>query len=458
MAEPAASAGQDLTKRFVQLLLIAGIGGYAGASEILSPTSGELLERVIAETESGNFESAWKTYEAFFAHPRRNSVPVEAFGRCFYGKKCFGIGALGALLDKTPEDAAGFWSFCPDWTSLYPDETPEKLEAAKRRFDGFIAAALGATCPEWASREVGLLEEQPHVNIFTPQTIALVPTGRGVPSIDIEVNGRPLTAMLDTGSSTNLMNAALFAHELDGIEYVSWSPGTYGLSMYEPEAFPVARLEEVRVGAETFRRLLAALLEFHVDGELVPADKKNIIGMNLLLKYSAVCFDWVKRRVHLGTIGACAGVAPSAARFNGSFQFEIHVEGERRQHAFATIDTGSDRTYCSAWFGEGCEHEFSFGDHSGLKGRCTFDEGIHFGQPDTGDRQVVIGMDTLLQFAALGWELNPFRVYFVPKETGDAEPASEEPVAEAPEHRLDGSAGQAVHRRGQGPRHNPRKS
>ena len=57
-------------------------------------------------------------------------------------------------------------------------------------------------------------------------------------------------------------------------------------------------------------------------------------------------------------------------------------------------------------------------------------------------------MDTLLQFAAFGWELNPFRVYFVPKETGEAEPASAEPVAEAPEHRLDGSAGQAVHRRG----------
>ena len=111
---------KTLTKRFVQLLLIAGIGGCVGAGEPSPPTSGELLERVIAETESGNFESAWKTYEAFFAHPRRNSVPVEAFGRCFYRKKCFGIGALGALLDKTPEDAAGFWSFCPDWTSIVP--------------------------------------------------------------------------------------------------------------------------------------------------------------------------------------------------------------------------------------------------------------------------------------------------------------------------------------------------
>ena len=130
-----------LTKQFVQLLLVAGIGGCAGASETSPPTSGELLERVITETQLGNFESAWNAYEAFFAHPRRNSVPVDTFGRCFYWYRCPGVGLLGALLDKTPQDAAGFWSFCPDWSSTYVDQTPGKLEAFRRRMDGFVAAA-----------------------------------------------------------------------------------------------------------------------------------------------------------------------------------------------------------------------------------------------------------------------------------------------------------------------------
>ena len=437
-----------MTKRFVQLLLIAGIGGCVGAGEPSPPTSGELLERVITETQLGNFESAWNAYEAFFAHPRRNSVPVDTFGRCFYWYRCPGVGLLGALLDKTPQDAAGFWSFCPDWSSTYVDQTPGKLEAFRRRMDGFVAAALGTPCSEWGQREVRFLEDHPPVNAFTPQTVALAPTGRAAPSIDIEVNGRPLTAMLDSGATSILMNARLFAHENDGVEYVSWSRGTYSLTMHKPMALPKARLEKVLVGTEAFKRLLATVLEFHIDGEPVPADQQNIIGMNFLLKYGSVCFDWVEQLVHFGTIGSCGNVAPSTARFHGSFQIEVQVEGERRQQAFAKVDTGSDLTYCSEWFGEGRKHEFRFGDRFTFKGHCIYEADVRFGEADTGHPQVVMGMDTLLQFAAFGWELDPFRVYFVPKGTEEAAPTSAEPVAEAPEHRLNGSAGQAVHRRG----------
>ena len=400
----------------------------------------------MTETESGNFESAWRAYEAFFAHPRRNFVHIETFARCFYFKHCPGIGVLGALLDKTPEDAAAFWSFCPDWPAMYPDEVPDKLEEFRRVAESLVAAALGAPCSEWGSHHVRLLEEQPQLNSFLPQIIALVPTDRAAPSIDIEVNGRALTAMVDTGSTSIVANARGFAHEHDGLEYLSWSSGTYGLRTLEPKAVPLARLDEVRVGAETFKRLLATVLNFHIGDKPVPADQKNIIGMNFLLKYGSVCFDWVKQLVYLGAMGPCKGVASSTARFDGSLSFEVHVGGKRNPQAFALIDTGSDVTYCSAWFIKERSNEFNFA--SKLKGRCLFDEDIRFQDLDTGGYQVVIGMDTLLQFAAFGWELNPFRVYFVPKETGETAPASEEPIAAAPGHRLDGSAGQAVHRRG----------
>ena len=429
-AELAHCRTKTLAKRSAQLLLVAGIGGCAGASETSPPTSGELLERVITETQSGNFESAWAAYEAFFAHPRRNLVDVDTFGRCFYWQRCPGVGLLGALLDKTPQDAAGFWSFCPDWSLMYLDEAPEKLEALRRRMGGFVAAALGTPCSEWGNREVRVLEELPHVNAFYPQTVTLVPTDRDGPSIAIEVNGRPLTAVLDTGSTAISLNARGFSHEHDGLEYVSWAPGISGLEMDEPIAFPLARLEEVRVGTETFKRLLANVMEFHLDGEPVAEDQANTIGMNFMLKYGAVCFDWLGGLVHLGAIGPCAGVASSGARFQGSLTFEVHVEGKLGQQAFALVDTGSGVTYCSQWFVEG-GHEFSFGSRSILKGRCTFDEDIYFGDADTGHRQVVIGMDTLLRFAAFGWELNPFRIYFVPKETGEAGPTSAEPATEA---------------------------
>ena len=437
-----------MTKRFVQLLLIAGIGGCVGAGEPSPPTSAELLERVITETQSGNFESAWAAYEAFFAHPRRNLVDVDTFGRCFYWQRCPGVGLLGALLDKTPQDAAGFWSFCPDWSSMYLDEAPEKLEALRRRMDGFVAAALGTPCSEWGGREVRVLEERPHVNAFSPQTVTLVPTDHDGPSIAIEVNGRPLTALLDTGSTAISMNARGFAHEHDGLEYVSWAPGISGLEMDQPIAFPLARLKEVRVGTETFERLLANVMEFHLDGEPVAGDQANIIGMNFMLKYRAVCFDWTKRLVHLGTIGPCAGVAPSTGRFSGPLPFWVQVEGARAQQAFALVDTGSDLTYCSEWFSQGRPHEFSFGSRSTLKGRCTFDEDIHFGDVDTGHRQVVMGMDMLLQFAAFGWELDPFRVYFVPKGTEETAPTSAEPVAEQPNTAWTVPPGKRPHRRG----------
>ena len=290
-AELARCRTKTLAKRSAQLLLVAGIGSCAGASETSPPTSGELLERVITETESGNFESAWTAYEAFFAHPRRNLVDVDTFGRCFYWYECPGVGVLGALLDKTPQDAAGFWSFCPDWSSMYSEEAPEKLEALRRRMNGFVAAALGTPCSEWGGREVRFLEERPHVNAFSAQTITLVLTDSARPKVEIEVNGRPLTALLDTGASSIWINRRNFAHELEGLEYVSWVRGRFGLRMPEPRAFPTARLAEVRVGAETFKRLLATVTEFHIDGEPASAGQLNTVGMNFLLRFGLLRLD-----------------------------------------------------------------------------------------------------------------------------------------------------------------------
>lgn len=75
--------------------------------------------------------------------------------------------------------------------------------------------------------------------------------------------------------------------------------------------------------------------------------------------------------------------------------------------ARGVVDTGAGYTYCSIELANaGPGWKFSFGDHDTLRIGCRHDELI-LGVP-------VIGMDTLGEFRAFGWQLNPLRTYFVP--------------------------------------------
>ena len=77
------------------------------------------------------------------------------------------------------------------------------------------------------------------------------------------------------------------------------------------------------------------------------------------------------------------------------------------------VDTGAIDTDCKEEFmARNGDRPIRFGAHPALSARCRLDSPYpilpHHPWP------LAIGMDTLLEFEAFGWELDPFRMYFVP--------------------------------------------
>ena len=140
------------------------------------------------------------------------------------------------------------------------------------------------------------------------------------------------------------------------------------------------------------------------------------LGMSVLLRYLRVCFSWADATLHLGGLGPCAkGEAPFAAALSSRGQPFVNVglgDGDE-EPLRVLVDTGAPETDCQDRFMRRMGDDvFSFGDHPQLVARCGDDSPSLQTAPWI---DAVIGMDDLAQFDAIGWELNPFRMYFVPK-------------------------------------------
>ena len=148
-----------------------------------------------------------------------------------------------------------------------------------------------------------------------------------------------------------------------------------------------------------------------------------VVGMNALLRYSKVCFSWPNKRLHLGALGPCSeGEEPyqGAALRLGSIP-TVQIRPDRGLPYQVAVDTGSRQTLCQDRFIErmgGRRFRFGHG-HPDLEAACVENAKHNLVPIEPGARTwevpAVIGMDTLMKFDAFGWELNPFRMYFVPK-------------------------------------------
>ena len=186
----------------------------------------------------------------------------------------------------------------------------------------------------------------------------------------------------------------------------------------------LGRINRLSLGKAVFSHPVVVFTDKYLldSGELAPADVGNLIGMNLLLQYEKVCFDWEGKKLHLGELGPCEnGVKPYRNWLTGAQGVAVGVRVNSNDYVEAKIDTGSAKTYCSQWFmGQRAEREvFSFGSNNALTGDCTYDPDVLFDNSERGEQStsddILLGMDTLSRFAAFGWQLNPLRVYFVPK-------------------------------------------
>ena len=385
--------------------------------------AGELLERVIEHYRNGELEPAWEAYVAFFEDPGRNNVSVTAFGECFYRQKCPTLGALADILGK-PESAAGdFRNFCPDWEGRDTgDLGTAEIREARRVLAGFRETALGGSCAEWAARQASWFDPRPADLRPAPQVVPLEPLASRYdrPQVEVNVLGTPVKAIFSTGVTLSGINGLLAEQNTERIETIR---NIKVANDAERDSTFMARLERIRIGEADFSRPVVAIhnAEHGDSDEPTPPESGNSIGMNLLLQYGSICFDWEEQELHLGLLGPCEGGAtPYRGWLDGQLGISVHVKIPSTDFVRAEISTGSHLTYCSEWFMEQISEgeAFSFGSDDALTGICTHDPDYGFNNQEFGaeshSEHIVVGMDTLSQFAAFGWQLNPFRVYFVP--------------------------------------------
>lgn len=364
---------------------------------------------------SGHLEAAWDALVEFHRHPGRNQLDIELFSECFVLPTCPRIGSLGALLGRSQRQAGNLEPFCPDWSDFFAGmlESSDATERAEYEdmMDLVRTRGLGGSCIQWFEREGALLHanpaEQPPLN---PQALPIgaMAHENGVwPTVEISIAGNTAWALADSGSSFTWLSS------LDS-PLVRYLDDATSLTM-SSTVREALRVNSVELGSHDLREVVIQLPH-----EPPHVDVGYVLGMNVFLKYSAVCFHWTDARLHLGETGPCTGGAlVDGARLLGNFVIVVAVPLPDGSVIDALLDTGALRTVCSETFvrlNNGVD-AFRLGRHPALATECAVTE------PGpavlSGNFQILIGLDTFRRFDAFGWELNPLRVYFVPKDGGD---------------------------------------
>lgn len=414
---------REFAVAIISFAALVAPGSLAGRDH-LGLHAGALLEEVIKHYQNGELEQAWEAYREFFDKPSNGNVEIDAFGRCFYRQECPALGMLAFVLGKSETDAGNFRNFCPSWENLDTGHlSPVEIADGIRKISAFRETALGGTCEEWVTRNLAMFQSRPSDHKLAAQVVPLLPTvlGGSPPVVEIAIVTRPANAWLDIGASITTLNRRWVDRAPEAVELIQNVRTKYIDAFGEAT---LARIERLRLGNALFAQPIVLFADMILleSGEPAPAEMGNIIGMNILLQYRSVCFDWDARRLYLGELGPCrGGETPYRNWLTGQLGLAVDASVSSTDFVRAKIDTGSPTTYCSEWFmGQNMSRaEFSFGSHRALTGACVFDPEILFNNQERGadspGRHILLGMDTLGKFAAFGWRLNPLKVYFVPK-------------------------------------------
>ena len=407
-------------------LALCLIGVLVNADQAYPPTPEDLLSQVIATYRIGDLDAAWDHYMAFFRHPDRNELDYREFVDCFFLEQCPDIGVLGQIIGKPRAEPANIETFCP---RLRRDPEDKKfMTTAERRkmYDRVVANGLRDTCPAWAARQRSQLNESPALATAVPESLPLTwyePQGGGyIPAIDILAGDEPQRAIVDTGSSSSTLIMPL-EEAARRADLALSDMGQRATGIHAVFSLTIAKLDELRFGGILHRQVRVDVEDTHQRNTDHPFPYASLVGMNVLLRHKAVCFAWDEQRLYLGALGPCAGgEEPYDAWLTGSLIIHIAIPARDATRFPAMFDTGALHANCSRDFlaANASELAFSFGDHPSLEGECVIDESVLFPGLDWGYDQVSIRMNTLLQFQAFGWQLNPLRVFFVPRNTNRA--------------------------------------
>ena len=357
----------------------------------------KLMDTTMRTAGEGDFEATWESYSRIHVLMRTsNRARTVHSAYCPRPARCPDIGQIAWIIGKTKADLAFLDGRCHDETDGGCAQWLERVRLLKGYLNDKPA---NATHP---AHELEVEFIHADLDDLRPWTI-------------VQIGGKPMWAMMDTGAVW-----ARFPTRSSILTQADHQ--TYGEPRAMEEADGIVReqqdavLRDFTLGLVTEDRVPSKA--WHPKGDSVT------IGMNALLRYPQVCFSWSDATLHLGSLGPCAGgEMPFSAHLSPQGQPFVEVGIGDGEPLRALVDTGVAKTDCQDRFmrrmGDGA---FRFGRHPGLVAGCGA------ASPSlltAGWIDAVIGMDDLSRFDAFGWELNPFRMYFVPKQPGSASDALE---------------------------------
>ena len=404
------------------------LGVVVNAQQVTPPSAEPLLDEVMAAYRAGDLASVWSAFAAFFEHPLRNDLHIDAFSACFYEQQCPQPGVIGRILGKPrTEFSERIKGFCPrlrdpevEAALLESGVSEPEISQWRKTYRRIVENGFNGTCEEWRREQLRLLWETREVASVQLSVLPMTwyeshPGGFRV-AINAMVGSSPLWLGVDTGSTFGILRRPSPSFPTSQVSIEGGPTRSKGILEYVYST--PARVASLRVGATEFQPFGLDVTDDEALWNPHPVSEIGHLGMDFLLRHRTVCFAWEEQRLYLGSVGPCAaGVQPRDALLLGSLAVGFEVEVRSGERFTVSVDTGAWHTNCSAAFAEAQagNRAFSIGDHPSLAAECVFDEAVLYRQAEFGFPQIYVRMNYLLRFRAFGWALNPLRVYFVPR-------------------------------------------
>ena len=371
-----------------------GAGDAISAGDNLSNDEQALMDEYYQAARNGNYPAAWSCVERMFA-PAEHSRTHRLLDHCRNDRdNCPEVDFIAWVLGKAKSDLSFMDWFCPE-------EAPEEECRYWKDWRSDIRAHLGdaPSPPTPMAHELGFLF--PWADVGDLRLEAMVWSG-----------GKALRAGFDTA-----------AHRVEISEQSALFATTAYARLAETQEEYDEAIESYRVKGELVLRdlYLGSVAERRVPAVSEDYSDDDIwLGMPIFLRHGQACFSWPEQMLRLGHLGPCSqGETPfkGAAELRAGTLPFIQIPGAEGELLRILVGTGYPRTLCTDRFVRQMGGKrFRFGEHPALEAECVED---YSPQPVAEGSEIylhaVLGMDALIKFQAFGWELNPFRMYFVPK-------------------------------------------
>ena len=374
----------------------------AGRGDILSSDEQALLEEYYQAARNGNYPAAWACVERMFA-PAEHSRTFRLLDHCRSDwDDCPRADFIAWVLGKAKSDLSFMDWFCPEGA---PEEGCRYWQDWRNDIRAHLGDAPSPSAP--MVHELGFL-------------VPWAGTGDMRPMAIVQIGGRALWAMFDTGAYAVGISKQSPLLKTNAYERLWKQP----VRQYDETVGRYWKKEKL-----VLRDLYLGSVAAHRVPSLLSTRPNNnaLLGMPVFLRHDQACFSWSEQMLRLGHLGPCAeGETP----FKGATELRLGVLPYIQFWGWETggellrilVDTGASRTSCMDRFVQQMGgRRFRFGEHPDMEAECVKDEDL-LPNPDRTkvDFHALLGMDTLIKFEAFGWELNPFRMYFVPKHDPDS--------------------------------------